>query len=106
MSRPQVITAPSEAQQLKTTAMNCGGTWCDTFLITINADHPAEEALALARKLANGVELISKRLYDQINESDAVACIDEIAAVGFLGGMCAALVQSVARGLPQEGGAQ
>lgn len=86
--------------------MNAGGIWCDTYLITISADHPAEEALELARKLAQGVELISKRLHDQINESNEFACIDEIAAVGFLGGMCAALVQSVARSLPQEGGAQ
>ncbi|WP_165668974.1 hypothetical protein [Metapseudomonas otitidis] len=107
MSHPENSTTTQSRQDPKTTHFNCGGMFFHTGLICVSAGFEPDEALNLARKLGNGIESICKRLHDQTNMEGELATIDEIAAVGVLGGLCGALVASASRGLKHaQGGDQ
>lgn len=74
-------------------------------LLRVDPDMPASDALALAGELAEGVELLCKRLSDDLDEGES-AYVSEVRAIGFLGETASALIQSVARDLKAKEAAQ
>ncbi|MFA5631455.1 MAG: hypothetical protein WC997_08085 [Porticoccaceae bacterium] len=62
---------------------------------------PPTDALELAGELADGIGQLCERIHDGINNCDN-AYRAEIRAIGFLGEVTGALIQSVSRGMEGE----
>tara|TARA_Y100000815_G_scaffold269104_1_gene291259 strand:- start:51 stop:317 length:267 start_codon:yes stop_codon:yes gene_type:complete len=66
-------------------------------LMRVDAGMPAGEALELAANLAEGIQLLSERLYDAVNDNSEIVHLSELRSIGFLGEVVSALSRSVYR---------
>lgn len=86
---------------MKTTGMqfSIGAEGC---LMRVDAGMPAGEALELAADLTEGIQLLSERLYDAVNDNSEIVHLCELRSVGFLGEVVSALTRSVGHGIRES----
>lgn len=76
----------------------------DGHLFDVAKGIPADVALSFAADLGEGIQLLTERMYDDVNEDNDAIYTCELRALGFLAEVSGALARSVSRSMRMEKG--